>query len=117
MSRQTEIVNAKITGTMLGIEDHGIFTAYIFTEWAGSGCGFGGYSLGGDTPEKASGYASAYIQRVLKTVGVEKWEDLKGKFIRVESEGLGGGIRRIGHIIEDKWFDPRELATEFGIGE
>lgn len=117
MSRTTEIVNAQIKRTMLGFEDHGIFTAFLFVEWPGSGCGFGGYHLGKDVPDQQSGYGAAFIQRVLKTVGVEKWEDLQGKFIRIESEGLGGGIRRIGHIIEDKWFDPKELAESFKRGE
>ena len=116
MNRPTEVINAQIKSTMLGFEDHGIFTAYLSIEWPGAGCGFGGYSLGKDVPAGASGYGSAYIQRILKTVGVEKWEDLKGKYIRVESQGLGGGIVRIGHIIEDKWFDPKELAAEFKVG-
>ena len=48
-------------------------------------------------------------------MGVEKWEDLVGKYIRVESEGLGGGIVKIGNIIENKWFDPKELAQELGL--
>lgn len=113
MSRPTEIVNAQIKRTMLGFEDHGIFTAFLFVEWPGSGCGFGGYHLGKDVPDESKGYGAAFIQRILRTVGVEKWEELQGKYIRVESEGLGGGIRRIGHIIEDKWFDPKALADEF----
>lgn len=109
-----EIANAQIESTMLGFEGHGIFTASIRLRWGSFGCAFGGYSLGSDKPGKnASGYGSAFIQQVLKTVGVEKWEDLKGRYVRVETYGMGGGIGRIGHIVEDKWFCPKTLAEEF----
>lgn len=96
---------------MLGIEDHGILTCFLYCEWDSSGCGFGGYRL--DSKNKSSGYGTEYINRVLKTVGVGKWEELSGKYIRIEHSGLGGGITRIGHIIEDKWFDPKALADEY----
>lgn len=42
-----QIENARITDTMLGIEDHGIMTCFIFCEFASGCCGFGGYSLDG----------------------------------------------------------------------
>lgn len=112
----SEIENAKITGTMLGNEDHGIFTCYIYLEMDGSGCGFGGYAL--DTWDKSQekrvgvGFGIDFITSVLETVGVEKWEDLKGKYVRVEGEGLGGRILRIGNITKNKWFDPKVLAEK-----
>ena len=40
-----EIKNAKITGTMLGREDHGIFTFMIYVKFDGCSCGVGGYAL------------------------------------------------------------------------
>lgn len=40
-----EIRNAKITGTKLGREDHGIMTFMIFVEFCGCACGIGGYAL------------------------------------------------------------------------
>lgn len=36
-----EIRNAQITSTMLGREDHGIMTFFIFVKWGGSVCGIG----------------------------------------------------------------------------
>ena len=107
--------NAKITGTMLGIEDHGIFSFYLYLDYGGSSQGAGGYSL--DTPirdnegkflcRRGTAAGMELIARILQLVGVEKWEDLKGKSIRVEI-GESGTIKAIGHIIKDDWFCPEK---------
>lgn len=47
------------------------------------------------------------ISKVLEVVGVDKWEDLPGKYIRFEDNG--SIITKIGNIIEEKWFDIREF--------
>lgn len=86
--------NAKIVDTHLGIEDHGILTAYIFLEGNGWGGGFGGYPLGGPA-------ASSWIVNVLKCAGVEKWEDLKGRYIRGQAAGPGSTVVHIAHILDD----------------
>ena len=97
-----QIVNAKIVGTMLGLEDHGIFTYMIDLDYGGSsGQGFGGYSLGGE-------YTNKVILGIMKTVGVETWEKLRGNYVRVEI-GDDGRIRRIGNLLEDIWFNPSEI--------
>ena len=116
----TIIENAVIESTMLGYEDHGIFTAFVFVKGSGLGCGFGGYRMDQwDEAKKEriakNGYGLEFIKRVLAVVGAPTWEKLPGHHCRVETEGLGGGIRRIGNIIDDKWFDPKELAREFGL--
>lgn len=112
---ELKIENAKITGTTLGIEDHGILTAFVHVEFAGGGCGFGGYGFDQWDAElkkrRGAGYGTDFIRCVLETVGVSNWEQLKGQHIRVEHEGWGGKILRIGHIINDKWFDPKALAA------
>lgn len=126
-----EIKNAIIQNTHLGFEDHGVFTCYLWLDYGGIQQSFGGYSL--DTPVKkltggypyrrGTDYGMEFINLVLRTVGVEKWEDLKGKYIRVcTPTGLGSGpIIKIGHIIKDIWFEPKvdlkhleiiELLTE-----
>ena len=46
--------------------------------------------------------------QIMNVVGVDRFSDLKGKYIRVETNG-NGPIKRFGHIIEDKWFDYREF--------
>ena len=45
----------------------------------------------------------------MTTVGVKSWEDLKDKYIRVVSRGLGESIEEIGNIMEDKWFNIEEF--------
>lgn len=97
---------------MLGYEDHGILTCYLHLDYGGSGQGFGGYSLDepikdeegkflGRVPTDATG---KWVKEILNVVGVEKWEDLKGKYIRVEADF--NKIHRIGNLLEDKWFAP-----------
>ena len=41
----------------------------------------------------------------MKVVGVSRWEDLKGKYIRVVSNGWGGSIKKIGNLMKNEWFD------------
>lgn len=102
-----DIINGQIASTTLGYEDHGILTFFLHVKWEGGDCGFGGYVLGGE-------FAAKSIKAVLSVVGVEKWEDLKGKYVRVESNGWGGnpGIKRLGNILANKWLDLKELAEE-----
>ena len=108
--------NAKITGTMLGIEDHGIMTFMLYTEFDGGGVGFGGYALDeydGISGRKSTELGMECVKEVMRVVGVEKWEDIKGKHIVVESEGWGGkatGIRNL--LKEDLWFRPEEWFKE-----
>ena len=108
-----EIRNAKITSTMLGREDHGIMTFMIFVEFYGAGCGIGGYTLdqydrGTDT-RIFSAKGLECISKILETVGVNKWEDLPGSYIRVKDNGVGSTIDEIGNLMKDKWFNLREF--------
>jgi hypothetical protein len=108
-----EIANAQIKSTMLGIEDHGIMTFFVFLEWGGGmGCGMGGYALdqpnGRGLPRIGSGPSYQAIRNILEILKLEKWEQLPGTFCRIEYNGLGRGIDKIGHIIEDRWFDLKE---------
>lgn len=122
-SQEPRITNAKIVSTMLGIEDHGIMSFFVFCEWSGAGCGFGGYCLDGpdrqddNTPlrsNKRIGHGHSYqaIRHILETVGVEKWEKLPGTLIRIEYNGLGKQLVKIGHIMEDRWFDIAKYMDE-----
>lgn len=98
--------NAKIVSVMLGYEDHGILTCFLMLEKAGSSQGFGGYRL--DAPKDATSVlGSFWIKRILDTVGVRTWEELKGAHIRVIGEDYGD-IVGIGHITEERFFFPQE---------
>ena len=107
------IRNAKITGTMLGREDHGIMTFMIFVEFYGAGCGIGGYAIDQydrDTEGRVfSAKGLEAISKILETVGVDTWENLKGQYIRVKDNGLGSTVDEIGNFMEEKWFNIREF--------
>lgn len=111
-----EIRNAKITHTMFGREDHGIMTFMVFVEFGSCGCGIGGYAIDQYDRQSKSRVFSAKgleaISKILETVGVETWEDLKGKYIRIKEPRLGGTIDEIGNLMEEKWFNLREFFAE-----
>ena len=107
----SEIKNAKIVSTTLGVEDHGLLSAFVHLDGDGWGCGFGGYKLDGPHGHIGQGpnYCAAFIRGVLDALEVERWEKLPGTIVRAYSEGPGGGILRIGHAYKDKWFDPKKV--------
>ena len=101
-----KIENAKIADTKLG-EDHGCLTANIFLEGDGWGCFFGGYCLDhwcANAGEHHSSDGYGAIIELMKTLEVESWEELKGQYVRVESEDWGGRIIRVGHLLKNQWF-------------
>lgn len=93
-----EIKNAKIKGTMLGNEDHGIPTCFLYLDYGGSQQGFGGYDL--------RHYGIKMITRILEVVGVETWGDLDGEYVRAEI--IDGLVKGIGHITDDVWYRPQQ---------
>jgi len=107
--------NAQITSTMLGFEDHGILTCFLMLEQKGAVQGFGGYRL--DAPKNVQPpMGTFWVKRILETVGVQKWEDLPGKYVRVVGEKFGD-ITGIDHITEDRWFYPRKETDSLRVEE
>ena len=110
-----EISNAKIENASITMADHGCLTWYLSLKGSGWGVSIGGYVIGHgylDAKEfKGSEKGTESLMRVMDTIGVEKWEDLPGKYVRVYSEGWGSQITKFGNIIEDKWFDCREFFS------
>lgn len=108
-----KILNAKIESVSLCFRND-ILTFYLGLKIEGGyGCCFGGYAL--DEYDKAEdrrlpiSLGLECLEEIMKTVGVKSWEDLKDKYIRVVSRGLGENIDVIGNIMEDKWFNIEEL--------
>lgn len=109
-----EIKNAKITSTSLGYEDHGILTFGLCLDISGGGgVIYGGFALDGYDKEKKKRVCDAKsmecITEIMNVVGVKNWEDLKGKYIRIQTNGWGSTIDTIGNLMEDKWFNIREF--------
>lgn len=112
------IVNGKITSTFLGIEDHGIFTAFLYLDHEKGSQGYGGFAFDGPPPKgsnrrKAGAFGAECILHLLQVLAVQKWEALPGTVVRVD---LGAGswdskIQRIGHFMEDRWFSFEALAS------
>ena len=111
------IENCKIKSTMLGYEGHGMLTCSLFLEGAGWTVSFGGYCLDqyGKRPEGrryATSIGFQAITEILNTLEVKTWEELKGKYIRAESNGIGSTCEKIGHLMKDKWFSFREFFEQ-----
>lgn len=110
---EKEIQNAQIMSTSISMADHGCLTFTIVLEGNGWGVGYGGYCIGtgylGADEFKGSGKGLEAMMRVMDVVGVEKWEDLKGKYVRCKVGGWGSGVDEIGNVLKDKWFNIREF--------
>ena len=109
-----EIENAKISKASISMADHGCLTFMLYLEGASWGCGFGGYCigtgyLGADEFKATSGAGLEAMMRIMDTVGVDKWENLNGKYVRCKLTSMSGGIDEIGNLIEDKWFNIMEF--------
>ena len=102
-----ETRNAKIQSTMLGYEDHGIFTFMLYLDYGGVSQGAGGYSLDGynkkEETRKGWKYGIDLLTRIMKVVGVDSWEKLKGKNIRVKSDHCK--VYAIGNLLNDEWLN------------
>lgn len=115
MSMTDKIVrNAKITGTMLGLEDHGFLIFYLYLDYGSGGCqAAGGYILGGNHHDRGKDHFDAApwvgdaIVSIMQVVGVEKWEDLKGRYVRAEASYEK--VYRIGNLLSDEWIDLTQL--------
>ena len=104
-----KIENAKITSVDLSIADHGVATLRLVLEGAGWGCVYGGYVLGkgylGADKFEGSAKGMESIIRIMDVVGVEQFNDMTGKIVRVATTGWADSIKIIGNVLSDKWFD------------
>lgn len=100
-----EILNAKIESADIDIERFlNIWIELNLQD--GYSQNFGGYYLAGE-------FGCTLIRRILETVGVEKWSQLKGKPVRIKREDEL--IRALGHYLKDVWVNPSKLVEELAL--
>jgi hypothetical protein len=113
-----KIENAVIKDVDLSMADHGCLTLAMTLDGGGWGVVYGGYCLGkgylGADDNFFSGIAAGmeYLIRIMDTVGVERFQNLKGKYVRVATKGWGGPVKIIGNIIKDQWFDAETFFSD-----
>ena len=106
-----EIKNAKITSVDLSMADHGVLCVEITLEGGSWGCVYGGYVLGKGYVDADDDYFEGdangmeSIIRIMDVVGVNRFNDMTNKIVRVATKGWGSIIKIIGNVIEEKWFD------------
>ena len=110
-----EIRNAVIESTRLTVADHGVLSSWIYLDYGGAGQGFGGYCLATNPSRKGekgvTHVCGLYLWRLLEIAGVDDYEKLPGRPIRVKA--THNGITSIGHYLKDDWFTPKEdLCTQ-----
>lgn len=110
MDNTVKTQNAKIKSTFLGMEDHGIWTFSLNLDYGSAGQSAEGFCL--DEPrhknEKFIGRFGTSkgmqaIMEICKVVGVDSWEELPNKYIRVKANYEK--VYAIGNMLEDKWMD------------
>ena len=108
------ILNAKITSADIFIEDRDILTFAIGIEtsagWSTNiGCFFLDWLK--DEGRVPAPYTSKVIRAILETVGVRSWNDLVGKYIRIDDNDLhNSSITKIANLMKDNWIDFRTLV-------
>lgn len=104
-----DTLNAQIKCTKLGFRN-GILTFSLALDIQGGGvvC-VGGYAMDryDEKKEKRVGteYGTSVIMRILEVVGVNTWEELNGKYIRIKNCSLGDMVTAIGNLMKEEWVD------------
>lgn len=116
ISNGYKVENALIKSVDISMADHGCITSSITLDGGSWGCVFGGYCLGhgyiGATEFDGSPKGIEMIAQIMNIVGVERFNDMPGKYIRVAVKGWGDTIKIIGNIIKDQWFDVESFFSE-----
>ncbi len=91
-----ETLNAQIKATKLGFIANGICSFDLILDIQGGG----GVCVGGWVLDGIS-----VIMRILEVVGVDTWEELKGKYIRIKDIHLNDRVTSIGNLMKEEWIN------------
>lgn len=112
-----EVENAEIRDLSVGF-DHGCLTIWITLMGNGWGCGFGGYRMDPSPSQKpgdSKDVMAFWMKGLCWVLEVDDFLKLQGKHCRaVLAEGT---VKKIGHLIKDRWFDPAELQVQISSGK
>jgi len=104
-----EIKNAVISSASVCLERDTFISLSLCFDYGGSGqCNSICFGVADKNKIVEPNYMAHYIGRILKLVGVDSVEKLKGQAVRVDCSF--GGIFRIGHCLEDIWYDISKIA-------
>lgn len=104
-------INGIIIDTYLGISPIGRFTFKISVKCERKIVTIGEYIMDekGENGEfKIPNKTLDIILQIMGVIGVERWEDLKGKYVRINDNEWGETSEIIGNIVEDKWYNVTE---------
>lgn len=112
-----QILNGKITEADLSMAEQGVFIMLLTLAGDGWGVDYGGHVLGKGSLGAAEFTGEAkgieQIMRVMDTVGVAHFKDLKDSYIRIAVHQKDRGrVNVIGNILTDKWFDIADFFAE-----
>lgn len=115
ISNGYRIENAQIKSVDLS-NNGGIFSLAMALEGNGWGVVYGGRVIGKSCNNEITGSENGieYILRIMDVVGVSRFNDMKGKYVRVALKGWGDNVEIIGNIIENKWFDQKSFFIKEG---
>lgn len=105
-----ETLNAQIKSTKLGFIANGICSFDLILDiQGGGGVCVGGWALDTEDNKREKRIGSAYgmsvIMRILEVVGVDTWEELKGKYIRIKDIHLDDRVTSIGNLMKEEWIN------------
>ncbi len=110
-----KIERMKITSVDLSTKDYGHLVMRMWLENEGKIVLFGNAFLGkgylGADLFEGSSLGIEYIMRVMDVVGVSSFNDMVGKYIRVEAS-WGKTVDKIGNATKDKWFSQKEFFSK-----
>lgn len=116
------ISNAIVESATIQLDRDCFLCAWLGLDYGDSSHqGFGGHVLGGVAGVRAGdhrnqpNFAAEAIVRIMEVCGVDNWKNIPGKTVRVKrtTDGLGGDIIAIGHIVKDIWYDPKKTFSEW----